>query len=227
MPLSFSTDESAKKLKRLSIGHIEFAEVKNEKSNEVVDSVVDGAIALAKKKHPDMDSLLSDKIIAGMRSLLSDAGLDSSKTRPSGEALARRIVKGKGIYRINAVVDVNNSISLITGFPCGVYDLEKLEGNEIKITIGKPGQGYVNLQGEPSSANGKILTADSRSPFGGPAADSRRTGITLDTESVLMLIYAPPDSPEDLLRGTMDKATAFMEKAAGARKISSGIYRTG
>ena len=41
-------------------------------------------------------------------------GTDPTRYRGSNEALVRRIVQGKGLYRVNTVVDVNNLLSLET-----------------------------------------------------------------------------------------------------------------
>lgn len=225
MPFSFRTDESAKeKLKGLNLGYLEFSNVKNEKSNDVVDSIINAACASVEKKFPDKNAIYDDPIINGLKTLFSNAGLDSTKTKPSGEALTIRVVTGKGIYRINSVVDVNNSISLLTGFPCGVYNIKKLEGNEISVLIGNAENSYIGLDGNPHSCEKKIMTADAQGVFGGPAADSKRTSITPESTEVLMIIYCPPIASLNLLKNTMEKAAAFMEKATGGKKTTSGIY---
>ena len=56
-------------------------------------------------------------------------GKEPSRYRVSSEALIRRILQGKGLYRINNVVDTNNLISIETGYSVGSYDLENLHGN--------------------------------------------------------------------------------------------------
>ena len=43
-------------------------------------------------------------------------GKDPSRYRVSSEALIRRIGQGKGLYEVNTVVDVNNLISIESGF---------------------------------------------------------------------------------------------------------------
>ena len=53
-------------------------------------------------------------------------GMDPSKYRPSSEALLRRVVQGKGLYRVSNVVDIGNLGSLETGWPYGCYDRSKI-----------------------------------------------------------------------------------------------------
>lgn len=55
-------------------------------------------------------------------------GLDAARHRPSSDSLLRRVVKGQGLYQINALVDVNNYLSLKLQLPIGSYDLAKIDG---------------------------------------------------------------------------------------------------
>ena len=48
-------------------------------------------------------------------------GKDPSRYRVSSEALIRRIGQGKGLYEVNTVVDVNNLISVESGFSAGSF----------------------------------------------------------------------------------------------------------
>lgn len=53
-------------------------------------------------------------------------GKDPSRYRVSSEALIRRIGQGKGLYEVNTVVDVNNLISIESGFSVGSYDVSQI-----------------------------------------------------------------------------------------------------
>ena len=48
-------------------------------------------------------------------------GIDPTKTRPSSEALLRRVTRGDGIPRINSLVDICNWCSLGFQLPYGLY----------------------------------------------------------------------------------------------------------
>ena len=81
-----------------------------------------------------MDSMSIEQIktrehIAQTRACCTALGKDVKRYRNSAEALNRRVLQGKGLYQINNVVEVNNLISLDTGYSLGSYDLEKLEGD--------------------------------------------------------------------------------------------------
>jgi len=222
---SFKTKgPSEERLKGLTLGYLLFTRVKNEKSNETIDSTMEAASNVLKKRFPTAESILEDTVVSATRKLFSSVGRDPTKERPSGEALIRRVVKGKGIYRINTVVDINNVISLLTAFPCGVYDAAKIEGGTITILLGTPGLEYEGLGGRKVEAENRILTADSKSVFGGPAADSARTQVTTETKEVLMLIYSPPGIEIPMLKATMEKASLLMQHASGAQEAYRGLH---
>lgn len=95
-----------------------------------------------------MDSMSIEQIktrehIAQTRACCKALGKDVKRYRNSAEALNRRVLQGKGLYQINNVVEVNNLLSLDTGYSLGSYDLEKLEGD----IVWKPAGEGVHYQG--------------------------------------------------------------------------------
>ena len=60
---------------------------------------------------------------AAVRTMYKRVGIDPTKTRPSNEALLRRVRKGDTIPRINSLVDIVNWCSLEFQLPYGLYDL--------------------------------------------------------------------------------------------------------
>ncbi|MEW5997043.1 MAG: phenylalanine--tRNA ligase beta subunit-related protein [Candidatus Micrarchaeota archaeon] len=223
--MAFKVDEGAReRLKGLNLGHMSFTGVKVQKKNPLVDQAVDSACRKVRERFADPSKISGDSVIQGIRTLFSSVGLDPTKERPSGEALMRRVVGGSGIYRVNSVVDINNVVSLQTGCPCGVYDIGKIEGETVTVSIGSPGQTYAGIGGKPMNAENRIVTIDSNSIFGGPTADSGRTCITLETSEVLMLIYHPAGTPIELLVRAMEEAKKQMERATGGKQVNSGIF---
>ena len=63
---------------------------------------------------------------ADARALYKALGLDPTKTRPSNEALLRRVLKGEALYRVNTLVDALNLCSLRDQLPFGLYDLDRV-----------------------------------------------------------------------------------------------------
>jgi DNA/RNA-binding domain of Phe-tRNA-synthetase-like protein len=66
----------------------------------------------------------SADVVAAVRTMYKRVGLDPTKTRPSSEALLRRVRRGDELPRINSLVDVVNWCSLESQLPFGLYDAD-------------------------------------------------------------------------------------------------------
>lgn len=114
-------------------------------------------------------------------------GKDPTRYRISSDSLFRRIIKKKGIYYVNNVVDINNIISLKTLYSVGAYDMNKIEG-DIQYTVGGDqtyegiGRGIININSLP-------VLCDELGPFGSATSDSLRTMVTEKTSQVMMVIH--------------------------------------
>ncbi|MDO8339623.1 MAG: phenylalanine--tRNA ligase beta subunit-related protein [Candidatus Burarchaeum sp.] len=217
-------DSSRSKLRGLDIAHIMFRNVQVLKTHPLVDEAIRAASKDAGKRFGEGRALYEDPVLKGIRALFSQVGLDPTKERPSGEALIKRVLDGKGVYRINTVVDANNAVSIRTGAPCGVYDTDKFEGDAITFSVGGPGTNYDGIGGQKMNGDKRILTSDSAGIFGGPTADSKRTCITLDTKGVLMLIYFPSSASRDVLMEAMKNAIGLMEKVTSGKAEYSEVF---
>lgn len=219
-----AAEDSKLLLSDLSIGYLYFSGAKNQKTTQLLDKTFQETALETKSKFPSPEKILEDPAIKACRSLYQKIGLDPTKDRPSGEALIRRAASGGNLYRINAIVDINNIVSLKSGLPCGAYDAGKIEGNEITVWIGKAGETFEGIGGRPLGAASKILTCDSKGIFGGPTADSGRTCVTISTSEILILIYSPEGSPASNLEFAMGEAEKLMLEITGAKKEYAGIF---
>lgn len=125
--------------------------------------------------------------IAATRKGYRALGKDPARYRPSAESLLRRVVKGKGLYKINNVVDVLNLVSISTGFSIGGYDSDQIEG-EIVLDIGKLNEPYEGIGRGSLNIEGLATFRDDRGAFGTPTSDSIRTSVTSGTTKFLMVI---------------------------------------
>lgn len=130
--------------------------------------------------------------IASVRAMYKRFGVDPTKTRPSSEALFRRLRKGDGLPRINTVVDVGNWCSVETQLPYGLYDLDQVRG-AVELRLGRPGEEYPGIRKDVVHVEGRLTLADEIGPFGNPTSDSARTMVTTNTTRALVVIYAPSD----------------------------------
>lgn len=147
-------------------------------------------------------------------------GKDPSRYRVSSEALIRRIGQGKGLYEVNTVVDVNNLISIESGFSAGSYDTSKIE-DDLVLRIGREQETYKGIGKEEVNIEHLPVLADCKGAIGSSTSDSKRAMITETAEEVLTLIYS--FSQNDDLEKALEKGRAYMEKYAGATEIKTWI----
>ncbi len=133
--------------------------------------------------------------IQDTREAYKKLGKSPSKYRNASEAMLRRIVKKKGLYRVNNVVDINNIMSITTGYSIGSYDLDKLHGNIYFDSAGPCtykgiGKEQVNIENLP-------VLSDEAGFFGNPTSDSERSMVKEGRCRILTVIYS--FSKEDVM----------------------------
>ena len=129
-------------------------------------------------------------VIAAVRTMYKRMGIDPTKTRPSSEALLRRVRRGDPLPRINSLVDVINWVSLETQLSFGLYDAGRIEGG-VTLRRGRDGEEYAGIRKDAVHVAGRLVLADERGPFGNPTSDSARTMVTTATMQAVVVIYAP------------------------------------
>lgn len=133
------------------------------------------------------------------RRLYKAFGIDPTQTRPSSEALLRRVVQRKPFPRILNAVDVGNLCSVAFLLPLGLYDLGKVVG-EVELRRGTPGESYAGIRKDAVNVGGRPTLVDAVGPFGNPTSDSLRTSVTAETRALAMVIFAPASYPTQTLR---------------------------
>ena len=135
---------------------------------------------------------------AAVRTMYKKVGLDPTKTRPSNEALLRRVRKGDGIPRINSAVDIVNWCSLEFQLPYGLYDFSKVSG-PVAMRLGSAGESYPGIRKDDVNVAGRITVADAIGAFGNPTSDSARTMVGAGATELLVVVYAPREIPRSQL----------------------------
>ena len=143
-----------------------------------------------------------------------------SRYRVSSEALIRRIGQGKGLYEVNTVVDVNNLISIESGFSVGSYDCSKI-ADQLIFRIGRDGETYKGIGKEEIKIDCLPVLADAEGAIGSSTSDSERAMITEDATEVLTLIYSFSDGQD--LEKAMEYGAKYLEQYAGASDIHCWI----
>ncbi|HEX6324174.1 MAG TPA: phenylalanine--tRNA ligase beta subunit-related protein [Vicinamibacterales bacterium] len=158
---------------------------------------------------------------ATVRAMYRRFGVDPTKTRPSSEALLRRVRKGDALPRINNVVDVCNWCSLEFQVPYGLYDLARVRGG-IVLRAGRAGESYPGIRKDAVHLEGRLVLADDEGPFGNPTSDSARTMVTREAAAILTVIFAPASVPPGELDAMLETTSARMREFAGGVERSRG-----
>lgn len=171
----------------LSLGIVE-ATVVVEKLSDRLWKEIEKEIANVKKKH-SLNGLGSVPEIAAVRDTYRRLGKEPSRYRGSAEALIRRILQGKGLYRVNNVVDINNLVSIETLHPVGSYDLGSIRP-PVVFDIGSSGESYKGIGKEIINIAELPVFKDAVGPYGSPTSDSERAMITEKTKHVMVVIIS-------------------------------------
>ncbi len=171
-----------------------------------------------------LEGLAEADEIRAVRSMFREWGMDPSKYRPSSEALSRRVVQGKGLYRVSNVVDICNLGSIESRWPYGCYDRSRIHPPVI-FRHGAPGERYEGIGKQTWHLEGRPVLADSRGPFGSPISDSTRSMITESARDILAVIYVPAGATDTSIERAMARLGERLSQFAGAATTRSGICR--
>jgi DNA/RNA-binding domain of Phe-tRNA-synthetase-like protein len=140
-------------------------------------------------KLPFARGVLEGPEIVATRTAYKALGKDPARYRGSAEALLRRVIGGKGLPQINAVVDAINLVSVESRLSIGLYDLVSVEG-DVVFRAGRSGETYKGIGKYDLNLEGLPVFADARGPHGSPTSDSERTMVTRDTRRVIAIIIS-------------------------------------
>jgi DNA/RNA-binding domain of Phe-tRNA-synthetase-like protein len=163
---------------------------------------------------PEPRAVLESPQILATRAAYKALGKDPARYRGSAEALLRRVIAGKGLPRINAVVDIINLVSVESRLPIGLYDLAHVSG-DIVFRAGRVGETYKGIGKYDLNLEGLPVFCDALGPHGSPTSDSERTMVTSETKNVLAVIISF-GGKESLDRWTQRMSELFSQHASGS-----------
>src|SRR6266581_7290221 len=137
--------------------------------------------------------------LAAARRLYRAFGIDPTRTRPSSEALLRRVLQAKPLPRVLNAVDLCNLCSLRFLLPIGLYDADRVDP-PVTLRRGRPGETYAGIRKDQVHLEGRPVLVDAQGPFGNPSSDSLRTSVTPSTRALVMVIFVPAGYAQDVLK---------------------------
>ncbi|MBP9086616.1 MAG: hypothetical protein KBG15_10895 [Kofleriaceae bacterium] len=137
--------------------------------------------------------IVGDDVRTSVRALLRHGGYKpSGRGKPASEYLVGVFAEGR-FPRINALVDVCNVVSLHSGLPISLLDLDLLQGvaaDGLSIRVMPERTSYVfNLSGQTIDASGLLALCDRDGPAGTPVKDAQRTKTHAGTVNTLTVIW--------------------------------------
>lgn len=131
----------------------------------------------------------SEQIKTAARDLLRHGGFKpSGRSKPASEYLVGAVAEGR-FPAINAGVDACNVVSLHSGLPISLVDVDRLEG-ALTIRIAPVGTSYVfNPSGQTIDASGLLCLFDSSGPTGTPVKDAQRTKTHDGTLAAVSIVW--------------------------------------
>jgi len=130
-----------------------------------------------------------EQVRQDVRDLLRHGGYKpTGRGKPASEYLVRAAAAGK-LDTINAAVDACNAVSLHSGLPISVVDLD-LAGPPFRIAIAPAESRYVfNASGQEIDVGGLLCLFDGKGPCGNAVKDSQRTKTSGSTRRVLSVVW--------------------------------------
>jgi DNA/RNA-binding domain of Phe-tRNA-synthetase-like protein len=165
-------------------------------------------------KLPYPRGVLESGGITATRAAYKALGKDPARYRGSAEALLRRVIAGKGLPQINAVVDVINLVSVESRLSIGLYDLAHLSG-DIVFRAGRAGETYKGIGKYDLNLEGLPVFCDAVGPHGSPTSDSERTMVTTETKRVVAAVISF-GGRDGLERWTQRLSDLFQRYASGS-----------
>ncbi|WP_170149506.1 phenylalanine--tRNA ligase beta subunit-related protein [Rhodoplanes roseus] len=103
----------------------------------------------------------------------------------------------------------------------GVYDRDRIEGDDVTMRVAAAGETYKGIGKELLNLEGLPVYVDGTGPFGSPTSDSERAMVTVATRRILLVVTA--FSGAQGLQTTLDRTADLLRCHAAAESITTTI----
>lgn len=130
-----------------------------------------------------------DSVRDAVRALLRHGGFKpAGRSKPASEYLIKA-ASDKSLSSINLAVDACNVVSLHSGLPISVVDLDRTR-EPLRVGVAPLGASYVfNASGQTIDLSGLLCLFDAEGPCANAVKDAQRTKTTPETRRTLSLIW--------------------------------------
>ena len=181
----------------------------------------DWLVALLRENAP-APVVRSEEARAAIRDMMRHGSYKpTGRGKPASEYLVRAAAEADGLRSINAAVDACNVVSLHTGVPISVVDLDRAR-SPLRVALAPDGAAYVcNPSGQEIRVAGLVCLHDAEGPCANGVKDSQRTKTADDTRRTLSVLWSAR-----ALDGIAARAAAWYRvllERAGARTLDVEI----
>jgi DNA/RNA-binding domain of Phe-tRNA-synthetase-like protein len=167
--------------------------------------------------------LAPDDVRTAVRAMLRHGGFKpAGRSKPASEYL-QQAAQAATLQPINVAVDVCNAVSLHSGLPISVIDLDKARP-PLRVSVAPAGSSYIfNASGQTIDLDGLLCVIDAEGPCANAVKDAQRTKTGPETRRTLTLIWGTTAVPgraaqaEAWYRTLLALARATTEPARPAR----------
>jgi DNA/RNA-binding domain of Phe-tRNA-synthetase-like protein len=175
---------------------------------------------LGSAENPAAPLRSDDAVRTAVRDLLRHGGYKpTGRGKPSSEYLVRAVSEG-ALGSINVAVDTCNAVSLRSGLPISVIDLDRARP-PLRVAVAPAGASYVfNASGQVIDVGGLLCLGDADGPCANGVKDAQRTKTRASTTRTLSVVWGtralPGRTAETAAwyRRLLEEAGARVESAA-------------
>lgn len=199
-------------------------DVCNQKTNEQIQSLISTVYEETRAAYR-VETLKDDPTVRACRDFYWRLNVDPTKTRPSGEALLRRVLHGDALPRISTVVDAYNLASMKTIIPISGFDADLLNP-PLQVRFAD-NEAFTGIEmNKPTLLTDKtvVLADKQRILCIYPYRDSDHSKITLDTRNVTIIAYGSPGITENQLKSAAQTTLSYIEQTSKGKATTAKVF---
>jgi DNA/RNA-binding domain of Phe-tRNA-synthetase-like protein len=160
------------------------------------------AVATLLRNGADAPLARDETVRQAVRDMLRHGGYKpTGRGKPASEYLVRAVEEGR-LESINPAVDACNAVSLHSGLPISLVDVE-LAVEPLRVGVAAAGEKYVfNRAGQEIDVSGLLCLFDAHGPCANAVRDSQRTKTRPETTHTLSIVWGVSGHDARLRRAT-------------------------
>ncbi|MEM1949331.1 MAG: phenylalanine--tRNA ligase beta subunit-related protein [Candidatus Caldarchaeum sp.] len=171
------------------------------------------------RKTLKLDELTRHPLVRAYRDFFWRIGVDPTKTRPSAEALLRRVLQGKKFPRVNTLVDVYNIVSMKYVVPIAAFDADRLAG-DLVMRFARSGERFqgIGMEKPLTLSGGEVVVEDGQKLIAVyPYRDADSSKVTERSRNVLLMVCGVPGVDMEYLKNCSDELVEAVLSKCGGR----------